>query len=73
GLWNEVQYFNMTERADVEDLPDFDLYLFGQVPGSRYLDLLDSSFRNDHSDFMDPDRDPNRNTEHVSAAALYTG
>jgi hypothetical protein len=73
GQWNEVQYFNMTERADGEELPDFDLYLFGQAPGSRNLDLLDSSFRNDHADFMDPDRDPNRNTEHVSAAALYSG
>jgi len=73
GLWNEVQYFNMTERADSDDLPDFDLYLFGLAPTSRQLDLLDSSFRNDHSSFQDPDRDPNRNTEHVSAAAFYTG
>ncbi len=73
GIWNEVQYFNMTERADAEDLPDFDLYLFGLAPGSRQLDLLDSSFRNDHADFLDIDRDPNRNTEHVSAAAFYTG
>ena len=73
GQWNEVQYFNMTERADAEDLPDFDLYLFGQVPGSRYLDLLDSSFRNDHATFLDVNRDPNKNTEHVSAAAFYTG
>jgi hypothetical protein len=73
GLWNEVQYFNMTERADAEDLPDFDLYLFGQAPGSRYLDLLDSSFRNDHATFLDEERDPNKNTEHVSAAAFYSG
>ncbi|NIP33751.1 MAG: hypothetical protein GWN18_02380, partial [Thermoplasmata archaeon] len=28
GYWNEVVYYNMTERADAEDLPDFDLYLF---------------------------------------------
>jgi len=73
GLWNEVQYFNMTERADTDDLPDFDLYLFGLAPSSRQVDLLDSSFRNDHSSFQDPDRDPNRNTEHVSAAAYYSG
>ncbi len=73
GLWNEMQYFNMTERADSDDLPDFDLYLFGLTPGSRQLDLLDSSFRNDHASFQDPDRDPNRNTEHVSAAAFYSG
>jgi hypothetical protein len=73
GLWNEVQYFNMTERADAEELPDFDLYLFGQAPGSRYLDLLDSSFRNDHASFLEEERDPNRNTEHVSAAAFYSG
>ncbi len=73
GYWNEVVYFNMTERADAEDLPDFDLYLFGLVPGARWLDLLDSSFRNDHPDFFDPNRDPNKNTEHVSAAAFYNG
>jgi hypothetical protein len=73
GDWNDVQYFNMTERADAEELPDFDLYLFGRAPGTRVLDLLDSSFRNDHSSFQDPDRDPNRNTEHVSGAAYYTG
>lgn len=73
GLWNEVIYFNMTERADSEDLPDFDLYLFGRVPGSRWLDLLDSSFRNDHPDFFNPNRDPNKNTEHVRAAAFYNG
>ena len=41
GLWNEVMYFNMTERADAEDLPDFDLFLFAQIPGGRNLDLLD--------------------------------
>jgi hypothetical protein len=73
GLWNEVVYFNMTERADAEDLPDFDLYLFGRVPGALWLDLLDSSFRNDHPDFFDPNRDPNKNTEHVSGAAFYNG
>ncbi len=73
GLWNDVVYFNMTERADTEDLPDFDLYLFGLLPGSRQLDLLDSSFRNDHPDFLDINRDPNKNTEHVRAAALYNG
>ncbi len=73
GLWNEVRYFNMTERADAEDLPDFDLYLFGLIPGGRQLDLLDSSFRNDHADFMDPEREPNKNTEHVRAAAMYNG
>ena len=73
GYWNEVVYYNMTERADAEDLPDFDLYLFGRVPGARWLDLLDSSFRNDHADFFDPDRDPNKNTEHVSGAAFYNG
>ncbi|NOQ53133.1 MAG: hypothetical protein GQ558_00855 [Thermoplasmata archaeon] len=73
GLWNDVMYFNMTERADTEDLPDFDLYLFGLLPGSRQVDLLDSSFRNDHPDFLDINRDPNKNTEHVRAAALYNG
>jgi hypothetical protein len=73
GQWNDVQYFNMTERADGEELPDFDLYLFGLAPDSRNLDLLDSSFRNDHATFLDVDRDPNRNTEHVSAAAFYSG
>jgi len=73
GLWNEVVYFNMTERADAEELPDFDMYMFGRVPGSRWLDLLDSSFRNDHPNFMDPNRDPNKNTEHVRAAAFYNG
>ena len=73
GLWNDVMYFNMTERADTEDLPDFDLYLFGLVPGGRRLDLLDSSFRNDHTDFFDPNRDPNKNTEHVRTAAIYNG
>lgn len=73
GLWNEHAYFNMTEGADGEELPDFDLYLFGRVPTSRWLDLLDSSFRNDHATFQDIDRDPNKNTEHVSAAAYYNG
>jgi hypothetical protein len=73
GYWNEVVYFNMTERADAEDLPDFDLYLFGRIPGSRWLDLLDSSFRNDHPDFFDPNRDPNKNTEDVKGAAFYNG
>jgi hypothetical protein len=73
GLWNDVMYFNMTERADTEDLPDFDLYLFGLLPGSRQVDLLDSSFRNDHANFQDINRDPNKNTEHVRAAALYNG
>jgi hypothetical protein len=73
SYWNEVQYFNMTERADAEDLPDFDLYLFGQASGRRNLDLLDSSFRNDHANFLDVNRDPNRNTEHVSGAAYYSG
>ena len=73
GYWNEMVYYNMTERADAEDLPDFDLYLFGRVPGSRWLDLLDSSFRNDHPDFFDPNRDPNKNTEEVKAAAFYNG
>jgi len=73
GIWNEVQYFNMTERADADELPDLDLYLFGQAPGSRNLDLMDSSFRNDHANFLDIDRDPNRNTEHVSGAAYYNG
>ncbi len=43
------------------------------MPGSRWLDLLDSSFRNDHPDFFDPNRDPNKNTEHVSGAAFYNG
>jgi len=73
GLWNDVTYFNMTERANIEDLPDFDLYLFGLVPGDRQLDLLDSSFRNDHTHFNSHDRDPNKNTEHVRAAAMYNG
>ncbi|MCK4969006.1 MAG: hypothetical protein KAS77_00710, partial [Thermoplasmata archaeon] len=73
GYWNDVVYFNMTERADAEELPDFDLYLFGRVPGALWLDLLDSSFRNDHPDFFDPNRDPNKNTEHVSGAAFYNG
>ena len=73
GYWNEVVYFNMTERADAEELPDFDLYLFGRVPGALWLDLLDSSFRNDHPDFFDPNRDPNKNTEHVYGAAFYNG
>ena len=73
GLWNEVRYFNMTERADAEDLPDFDLYLFGLIPGGRFLDLLDSSFRNDHPDFNSIERDPNKNTEEVRAAAFYNG
>jgi hypothetical protein len=63
----------MTERGDTEDLPDFDIYLFGLVPGNRQLDLLDSSFRNDHPWFNCPDRDPNKNTEHVAAAAMYNG
>ena len=73
GLWNEVVYFNMTETADTDELPDFDMYMFGKVPGSRWLDLLDSSFRNDHPDFFDPNRDPNKNTEHVRGAAFYNG
>jgi len=73
GLWNEVRYFNMTEQANAEDLPDFDLYLFGLIPGGRYLDLLDSSFRNDHPTFYDIERDPNKNTEEVRAAAFYNG
>ena len=73
GLWNDMRLFNMTERADAEDLPDFDLYLFGRVPGYRSLDLLDSSFRSDHATFLDPVRDPNRNTEEVHAAAFYNG
>ena len=73
GLWNEVRCFNLTERADAEELPDFDLYLFGLMPGGRMLDLLDSSFRGDHASFMDPDRDPTRNTEEVRAAAIYNG
>ncbi len=73
GLWNEVVYFNMTERADAEDLPDFDIYLFGLLPDAMWLDLLDSSFRNDHPDFFDINRDPNKNTEHVRAAAFYNG
>lgn len=73
GYWNEVVYYNMTERADSEDLPDFDLYLFGRVPGSKWLDLIDSSFRNDHPTFFDPNRDPNKNTEHVIGAAFYNG
>ena len=73
GLWNEMRWFNLTERADSEALPDMDLYLFGLLPGGRMLDLLDSSFRNDHASFMDPERDPNRNTEEVRAAAFYNG
>ncbi len=73
GLWNEVMYFNMTERADAEDLPDFDLYVFGRSPGSRWLDLLDSSFRNDHPNFYSIERDPNKNTEEVRCAAFYNG
>jgi hypothetical protein len=73
GFWNEACYFNMTERADSEHLPDFDLYLFGRSPGSRWLDLLDSSFRNDHPDFFSAERDPNKNTEHVRGAAFYNG
>jgi len=73
GLWNELLMFNMTERAVSEDLPDFDLYLFGLVPGSRELDLLDSSFRGDHASFADPDRDPARPWEAVRAAAFYNG
>jgi len=73
GYWNEVVYFNMTERADGDELPDFDMYLFGRVPGARWLDLLDSSFRNDHPDFFDPNRDPNKNTEEVKGAAFYNG
>jgi hypothetical protein len=73
GLWNELQMFNMTERAVSEDLPDFDLYLFGLVPGARELDLLDSSFRGDHESFGDPDRDPARPWEEVRGAAFYNG
>jgi len=63
----------MTERADAEDLPDFDLYVFGRQPGSKWLDLLDSSFRNDHPTFYDIERDPNKNTEEVRCAAYYNG
>jgi hypothetical protein len=73
GLWNDVICFNLTERADTVDLPDFDLYLFGLAPGARELDLLDSSFRGDHATFNDPDRDPNRPHEEVRAAAFYNG
>jgi hypothetical protein len=72
-LWNDVRLFNLTERADAEELPDLDLYLFGLLPGGRMLDLLDSSFRGDHESFMSPVRDPNRNSEEVRAAAFYNG
>ncbi len=73
GLWNERFMFNLTERADAEDLPDFDLYVFGRQPNAKYLDLLDSSFRNDHPTFYDIERDPNKNTEEVRCAAYYNG
>ena len=73
GLWNEVQMFNLTERAVSENLPDFDLYLFGLPSWTRELELLDSSFRGDHASFADPDRDPARPWEEVCAAAFYNG
>jgi hypothetical protein len=73
GLWNQARCFNLTERADSDELPDMDLFLFGLIPGGRALDLLDSSFRADHESFMSPVRDPTRNTEEVRAAAFYNG